>query len=144
MDVGVPEMCGDGAGLQGCGHDNDTKIRTKCAMAIQGQGKACISSKAAFMKFIKDNKANVREFWVIEQTLGEEPLGENLNTCMGAATPVQANMISDGIADSLLALLGHVGRSATCGKTAGFQHEDLFAVKPWRIEEKRGNTRRLP
>jgi hypothetical protein len=70
MDVGVPQMSGDGARLQGRGHDNNAQIRAKCAMTIQYHGKASIRSQAAFMEFVKDDKSDIREFRVTEQTLG--------------------------------------------------------------------------
>ena len=60
----VHDLC-DGPCVQGRGHGDQQQVIAQRPCHFEAEGKAKVSVQAAFVEFVKDNRANVWQVWLI-------------------------------------------------------------------------------
>ena len=114
-------------------HHQDAQVLAQPGLRVERQGQAEISRQMTFVEFIEDQTTDAIEHRVVLDQTRQDALGQHLDAL--ARSGLEADAIADTPARFLAQLARHVSGRRTRGDAPRFQHQDLLASQPRRIEQ---------
>ena len=112
-------------------------------MRINRQRKAQIGIKAAFVKFVKQDRGNALKARVIKDHPAKYALCNHLNAGLGADLGLQPHAQAHRLTDGLAKACRHSGCGGAGGQTPGLQHNDLATAHPGLSQQGQRHARGL-
>ena len=125
---GVVKQCRDRVGVERGGHHEDDEIGAQGGAHFPCQGQAKVGVQAAFVEFVKDQRADAGQVGVRLQHPGQDAFGHDLD--IPARHRIAAHPVADRLAGAFADLFGKTFGGRAGGKAAWFQHHDLAARQP--------------
>ena len=105
-------------------HHHDQQIRAQGPADFPGQRQTQIGVQRAFVEFVKDHRADARQFGVRLNHPGQNTFGHHLDP-RGARNPgFASDAVADGLTDRFAQRLGHAFGGGAGRQPARFQHQD--------------------
>ena len=124
-------------------HHEDAQLGAKQRLRLQRERQAKVAMQVALVKLVEQHDADALERRIVEQHSREHTLGDDLDsrgrTDARVATHAKAYRRTNGLAEQE----GHAVCRCSRGEAARFEHQDLAAVQPGRVEQGQRNARRL-
>ena len=124
-------------------HHHDPQVHAQRRLHIQRQCQAEVGGEVAFVELVEHDRADAFERGIVLDHAGEDALGDHLDPRRCRDLVVEADAVADRLADLLAALPRHEVGGGARGDAARFQHQDLAAGEPRRIEQRRRHLRGL-
>ena len=124
-------------------HDDQAQIRSQRSLHIERERCAKIAGEMAFVKFVEQDRADAGQFRIGLDHARENAFGHDLHARARGNLCLEADAIADAFADVFAQLRSHELRRRARGDAARFQHDDLVAAQPIRIEQSQRYLRRL-
>jgi hypothetical protein len=94
-----------------------------------------IGLQTALVEFVEQYQTNRFERRVILQQSRQGALGDDFDARRCPNPGIQPNTIPHRFTDLLAQAMRHKARSSACRQAPRFQHDDLFIVQPFRIQQ---------
>jgi hypothetical protein len=137
------EETGEFFAIQGRRHDHDPQVLAQAGLHVQRQRQAKVASQVALVEFVEQDRADALEQRIVLQHAGEDALGHDFDAGFRRDLVLEADAVTHGLADRLAQLPGHEAGSGARGDAARFQHHDLAALQPIRIQQRQRHLRGL-
>ncbi len=95
------------------------------------------------MEFVEQHRGDAIQFRIIENLAGENPLGDDFDAGGARDLGTETDAVADGFADPLAKRMRHPLGAGARRDPPRFQHDDLFAPGPGRIEQRKRHPRGL-
>ena len=121
--------------VQGGRHHHDAQVAAQFRLHVQCQRQAKVTGKMALVEFVEHDRANAFQHRIVLQHPGQDAFGDHFYPCARRRLVVEADPVTHGFAHRFAELPGHEARGRTRGNAARFQHHDLAALQPGRIQQ---------
>ena len=126
----VAEQARNPGAVEGCRHDEQLQVRPQPLLGIAGEREAEVGIERAFVEFVKQDRGDALERGVIEDQVGEDALGHDLDAGLARDLGAEANPVPDHVTDGFTQGLGHAVGGGARSESARFQHQDLALFRP--------------
>ncbi len=130
-------------GIQCGGHDEQMQIRTLMRLQSFHQSECDIAEQIALMKFIEENRADIRERGVILQPAQQDAFRHETNARAERSVVIKANLVTDFLAERHIPFPRHARSDGASGDTTRLQHHDLLVPGQPRIQDHLGDLGRF-
>ena len=141
-DDGGRHQCSHRGGIECGGHGDEKQIVPQGTRDFEAKREAKIGVERAFVKFVKDHRADARQIRIVLQHAGQDPLGDDLNAGVFRHRRSAAHPKTDGLASLFAKAFGHARSGGAGGKAARLQHQDA-ALGQASVEHRQRHARRL-
>ena len=124
-------------------HDDNPEIFTQPGLGIKGKRKSKIRIERAFVKLVKQNRADAFQGGIINDHPGEDAFGDNFDACRRPDVSCKTRPHADSLADLFANQIGHTMRSSTRRKTPRLKNENALPCHPTRRQHGQRNNCRL-
>ena len=87
------------------------------------------------MELVEDQQADALQRRILLQTPGEDAFGDHFNARRGAHFTVEADAVTDGLADLFTQFAGQPFGRGTGSEASGFEHHNLLPRQPRFVEQ---------
>ncbi len=129
-------VIGEGAGLQGGGHDDYSEIGAAVFLQIKAATKSDIDGEATLVELIEDDSGDSFEAWVLMEDSLEDAVGKVEDFCFSRIFCIEADGVSDLLAKSGVSVLCDEAGEESCGHPARLDYDDA----PFDFREIRQHT----
>ena len=138
----IAKQRGQALAFESGGHQQHLERRLAAAFAaehgaaIERQCQGQIGIQTSFMEFIEDHQTDAIQRRIVLQAAGKDAFGDHLDARVRPHLAVQANAITNRLADPFAQLAGQaLGGSTRCQATR-LEHKDGLLGQPGRIEQR--------
>ena len=121
------EEVGDGAGVEGGGHDDDAEVGAFGLLETADEGEREVGFEVAFVEFVEDHDADAFEFGIGHHAAGENAFGEEAEARFRAGDLFEADLVADSFADAFGEFGSHAASCHAGGDAAGFEDQNVAA-----------------
>lgn len=137
------EKAGQALAIERGRHRHDAQVFAHLRLHIQRQRQTEVAGQMAFVEFVEQQCADVFQHRVVLDQPGQDALGNDLDAGARGGLVLEADAVAHGLADWLAELARHEHRRTTGGHAARFEHHDLAAGQPWRVQQRQRHLRSL-
>ena len=142
-DGAATEKRGEGARLERGGHHQELqRVARPLELTQKRQGQ--VPLQVPLVELVQHHRAHAAEPGVGHQPPREDAFGDEAQPRPGTRALLETYLVAHRLAQRLAALLGDARRRQPRREAAGLQHPHLSVADESRVEQGRGDARRLP
>ncbi len=136
------EPC-DGRGVERGRHHENFQFWPQFGLQPADNCQGQIGVERSLVKFIEHDQTDAFQQRIVLQHPHEQPVGQSQDSSLAARLAFEANLIADLLPQRRATLFGHPPGGGSSGNPPRLEQHDLPVAGEARIEQGRGDTRRL-
>ena len=125
-------------------HHHDAQVLAQSGLHVERECEAEIAGEVAFVEFVEQQCADAFEHRIVLQHAREDAFGDDFDARARRHLALEADAVADRLARRFAQLFRHEAGGGARGHAARFEHQDLAAGEPRRIEQASGTCVVLP